>query len=92
MPGYLSSISIPMLMYKEQKIIVIKTVIHLDRNFVQKSFKSFHILFIIPIICDYRPVYGFVILIIRSVRILGNVFCHLQENQSLLQMLLVNYN
>ena len=92
MPGYLSSISIPMLMYKEQKIIVIKTVIHLDCNFLQKSFESFHILFTIPIICDYRPVYGFVILIIRSVQILGNVFCHLQENQSLLQMLLVNYN
>ena len=92
MPGYLSSISIPMLMFKEQKIIVIKTVIHLDRNFVQKSFKSFHILFTIPIICDYRPVYGFVILIIRSVQILGNLFCHLQENQSLLQMFLVNYN
>lgn len=92
MPGYLSSISIPMLMYKEQKIIVIKTVIHLDCNFLQKSFESFHILFTIPIICYYRPVYGFVILIIRSVQILGNVFCHLQENQSLLQMFLVNYN
>ena len=61
MPGYLSSISIPMLMYKEQKIIVIKTVIHLDCNFLQKSFESFHILFTIPIICYYRPVYGFVI-------------------------------
>ena len=47
MRGYLLSISIPMLMFKEQKIIVIKTVIHLDRNFVQKPFKSLHILFTI---------------------------------------------